>query len=432
MKHIIFITWIMITGLVFSGCVQNQPFRKDQSQECKIDSDHPCIIEKYKGAKPYEGYELGFIEFTERGNRFNDTQKDMVLAKAQNYIDSNGTVIIFVHGWHHNADINDSNVQSMRDGLRKISKYIRHDNKVFGIYVGWRGEAFRFLGTEVSTFWDRKAVAQEVGNGGVSEFFLDLERIKNKTKVNNSKLIIVGHSFGGAIVLSALDETLTSKLKDKKANPKSKLQTVGDAVILLNPAIEATQIMPLIDASYEVASTMKDNNKSLYVISSTGDLPTHCGFPIGQWLNLRLTWKHEDINRSYIQPSHTLSELKMDVTTVGNFKPFHTGNILKIKEEREKTLGPVKDGEVFGDWTYKSCCGGKLNSCELSKDTPTHMQCEDDFPLSMIYTDKTFMATHNDVFNDAVIAFISASVSTQQKSFSEVFTSFYKELKDKK
>jgi len=211
MKHIIFITWIIIIGLVFNGCVQNQPFRKYQSQECNINSKNSCIIEKGKG------YELGFIEFTERGNRFNDTQKDLILAKAKEYIDNNGTVIVFVHGWHHNADINDGNVQSMREGLKKISKYIRHDDKVFGIYVGWRGEAFRLLQTEVFTFWDRKAVAQEVGNGGVSEFFLDLERIRSITKAKSPKLVIVGHSFGGAIVLSALEETLTSKLKDKKA-----------------------------------------------------------------------------------------------------------------------------------------------------------------------------------------------------------------------
>lgn len=429
MKRIIFITWTMTIGLILSGCIANNTFRTEQSGSCKADSGKPCIIEIEKDGD--KGYELGFVEFTERGNRFNETQKNLVLAKAKEYIDNNGTVIVFVHGWHHNADMNDSNVQSMREGLLKISKHIRNDNKVFGIYVGWRGESFRFLETEMGTFWDRKAVAQEVGNGGVSEFFLDLERIRSKTKAEAPKLIIVGHSFGGAIVLSALEETLTSKLKDKKANPDSNLTTVGDAVILLNPAIEATQIAPLIDASQEIANTMKNDNKLLHVISSTGDTPTHVAFPIGQWLNLGLTWNQANINRSYMQPDQTLSELEMDTKTVGNFKPFHTGNILKSQKLITKAFKPIEDGDAFGDWTYKSCCGGKLNGCELSSDTKTHMQCEDNFPLSMIYADETFMENHNDVFNNAVIAFISASVSIQKKSFSEIFTSFYEKLEGK-
>ena len=48
--------------------------------------------------------------------------------------------------------------------------------KLVGIYIGWRGKSMHGLGTENLTYWDRKSVAQEVGKGGVTDVFIELEK----------------------------------------------------------------------------------------------------------------------------------------------------------------------------------------------------------------------------------------------------------------
>ncbi len=55
----------------------------------------------------------------------------------------------------------------------------------------------------------------------------------------------IGHSFGGAIVVSAVTDILIERTIAKKETVKS----IGDTIIVLNPAIEANQTLPLIESA---------------------------------------------------------------------------------------------------------------------------------------------------------------------------------------
>ncbi|MDF5954924.1 hypothetical protein P4110_05960 [Pseudomonas aeruginosa] len=119
-------------------------------------------------------------------------------------------MVVFIHGWKHNAGRDDGNVASFNKALANLaSSGVLGKRRLVGLYVGWRGKSMHGLYSENLTYWDRKAVAEEVGRGGVAELLAQLERIDRKDR---NYLVIVGHSFGGAITLGALHDPLLERL----------------------------------------------------------------------------------------------------------------------------------------------------------------------------------------------------------------------------
>jgi hypothetical protein len=82
-----------------------------------------------------------------------------------------------------------------------------------------------------------------VGHLGVTELLLKLEEIANvKNSLSppiKSRLVVVGHSFGGAVVYSATTQILASRFIDSRAG-KGYVDTAkgfGDLVVLLNSTL---------------------------------------------------------------------------------------------------------------------------------------------------------------------------------------------------
>jgi len=364
-KYILVFSFVLI-ALLISSFAPNKPWRTNSSPLCDINKCKSCAIE-HNGT-----FDLGFVEFSERGNYFDEKQKKLILDKIKEYSSSpnnNGvTVIVFVHGWKHNASADDENVKSFRRALKVISQKSSDKRKIFGVYVGWRGLSFHGLQMENATFWDRKAVAQEVGKGGVTDLLLELERIDKQNSKNI--LTVVGHSFGGAIVLSALDEVLLERLIHKKNHPNEKLKYFGDVVVLINPAIEANQAFQLQEVAREIdfnqknKNGLKDPRKILHVISSEGDLATKYAYREGQFEGTVLTWNQEIIYRNYKGKQYDIDEYNLDLTTVGNFKPFHTANLIENNKQNKQPVAKsdtkAVHGDIVGDavrdnWEYKDC-----------------------------------------------------------------------------
>ena len=114
--------------------------------------------------------------------------------------------------------------------------------KLVGVYAGWRGLSATLEPFKELSFWERKSTAHKVGGyGAITELLVDLEHLQqagNDSLAANAprtELIIVGHSFGGAAVYSAISEIVTARFVDtvKHGVP---LKPLGDQVILLDPA----------------------------------------------------------------------------------------------------------------------------------------------------------------------------------------------------
>lgn len=408
---------LILGACLLAACTGNTPQRDNKAAHCE--EIKSCSNSYYE---VHPNYEIGFVEYSERGNDFDPARTHELLERLKQYsAGGKVAVVVFIHGWKHNAKQDDENVVSFTKALANLARSgVLTDRKLVGVYVGWRGLSMHGLGTENLTYWDRKSVAEEVGRGGVTELLTQLEQV-DRSRAENY-LVIVGHSFGGAITLSALHDQLLERLQNQQAGLP--VRAFGDAVIMVNPAIEANLGLLLKENSLKVGASGVKAQPLLYVISSEGDSATGLPFFVGQWLGVNLTWSQVDLVRNYGGKTFTLREETMDTTTIGNYGLFRT-TLIRDPEDQKVTgksgtegistkgfnamASPnVIENTNFGEWELYSYCTANGNNGD--PDLP-RMPCYSNEPVNFIYTAESFIADHNDIFNPAVIAFMSASVS---------------------
>jgi hypothetical protein len=148
------------------------------------------------------------------------------------------------------------------------------------------------------TFWPRKKAAHKIGRGDMDELLVHLDNLKRRLSVsgatartNATRLVVIGHSFGGAIVFSALDNilkknTLASVLPFEHGETNTVgLITAGsaDLVVLLNPAFETLLYSGLAHATMGCTNFDPQQTTLLMTIGAQNDTATGTAFPVGQF-----------------------------------------------------------------------------------------------------------------------------------------------------
>jgi pimeloyl-ACP methyl ester carboxylesterase len=239
--------------------------------DCRTGS--PAKGENLRIIEDYGNYVIGYAEFDDQGWAYqHDAQlaviNDRLKAELSNP-DNAATdflVLVFVHGWHHNAHDNDCNVQEFRQMVRLAAegteaaiqqhKLVKH-RRVLGVYVGWRGEIITAAGLRYLTPVDRHNAAERVAKGSVRKLFANLHEqqiLAQRGRIDRMRTIVIGHSFGGLVAFSALAQgelndltlaTSESPLYCDPRDPRHAALTASpvwpDALILINPAFEASR-----------------------------------------------------------------------------------------------------------------------------------------------------------------------------------------------
>ena len=155
--------------LALAACSFNGQYRS-QLMPCTITATADC----WDAAIQYENngqgeYHLGFIEFDDQGQLRQRQQLEAVLDYFYNIAAHDDVILtVFAHGWHHDADVNDTNVQEFQKLLRQLAaaealgseQDKRAKRKILGVYLGWRGDSIEIPVVNHLTFWDRKSTAQ--------------------------------------------------------------------------------------------------------------------------------------------------------------------------------------------------------------------------------------------------------------------------------
>lgn len=412
---------VLLLALGVVGCTPNAPWRTEPPTACPGAGCDRTLIEQHAG------FDLAYVELTERGNLFDRAHMESVLDHVGQRADSPDgvTAVVFVHGWKHNARAGDPNVDSFRDLLESVAERSVSKQRMVGIYVGWRGLSVTAPGIKELSYWERKTAAEQVGRGGVTELLLQLERaVADDDDPNKNLFLVIGHSFGGAIVLSALNQILLERVVTAQpaagceATPGASCECVetrpfGHGVALLNPAIEANQALQL---KLVVSQKCFGPNqvRLMHVISSDEDKATNKAFRIGQTLGM-LNWKQTELVRQVDDRRLRFAEVDLDTTTVGNFTPFQTGQLcdgaLALPDRRPECRLNGRPPECLetsadGRWDYISYVGDE--ACVEASDQAQHIPVASNEPLAFIQSDGTFIADHNDVFSNNVIAYLAA------------------------
>jgi hypothetical protein len=318
--------------LLLTGCTSEKQYRT---------KDEACPYDPQAAAKAGSvievgtNYLVGYVEFDDQGWLYGTNrtgarlQIEAVHDRFARELQTNGLLmVVFVHGWKHNAGGGDSNVVMFHHVLGELGVMQQHISKtlhqpphrVAGVYVGWRGLSASVEPFEELSFWDRKNTAEAVGHGAVIELLSDLEALRDQsnrehhgdTNRSNTKLIILGHSFGGDIVYSATAPILTERMVqnyDAFGQPRAP-KSLGDLVVLINPAFEAARFETL----QRLASTKAfplGTNCTLAVFTSTADQATGFFFPLGR--NASTLFETYEKHRD---------QRKANVTAVGHYQPY--------------------------------------------------------------------------------------------------------------
>ncbi len=101
---------VLVIGVMVNGSLlPNRPFHGDSQTALAFTKTEP--------------YDFGFLEFSEHGNLFHRHIFEQLLEEIAAVQKAGPTaIVVFVHGWHHNADSVDSNVLAFKDLLAEMAK----------------------------------------------------------------------------------------------------------------------------------------------------------------------------------------------------------------------------------------------------------------------------------------------------------------------
>ncbi len=406
---------VLVLVLAMQGCAPNRQFR-DVYQVCTGGNDDVCgrhSMQAYNLNSDKE-YFLGFVEIDDQGQLRDRRQMQALVDKLYEMAGKDSLLInVFVHGWHHSAEPGDDNIENFKlslAGLSKIERELKTNRvkrKVVGVYVGWRGESIEVPGINMLTFWDRKNTAHDIGYLGITELLLKLEEIANvRNSIEppvKSRLITIGHSFGGAVVYSATSQILLSRFVNSQPQKGAvtSAEGFGDLVVLLNPAFEALRYAPAFDLAQSRCSYFADQVPKLAILTSETDNATGMAFPFGRTFST-IFETHGELQRKDCNFMTELDEGKADRSAVGHYLPLVSHQLTPAENKRPQQVARFENRGNF--WTRQVNGGstrfGETMLTHLGK-TPAHS------PYLNIRVDKALMDGHNDIFGDKVAQFLA-------------------------
>lgn len=427
---------IFLLVLFLSACAPFTQYRTDYSLCVNPGASFSPSCERHALQQfPAAGdasYLMGFIEFDDQGQLWDRRQMWSVLDKLTGEAAKKDLLmVVFVHGWKHSAAPGDDNADTFRTVLESLSKAERDisqrtgtpPRQVAGIYLGWRGGSVPVAGIQELTFWERKNTAQEVGHGGVTEVLNRLELIKRDSgAIDNgsgrTRLVVVGHSFGGAVVYTALGQILSSRFVRTAGVPGAQTQVegFGDLVVLINPAFEATMFSPLHDMAMERAFYPPSQLPVMAVLTSENDQATRKAFPVGRVLST-LFEKHRDMTRrnAVTGRDEVINERLANITAIGHFEPYRTHTLVPLKDQASNksirsaqgTNNVLSTVEATAGWENEKPGSVIRFGNLLLKRSATSAGRN---PYLVIGVDKEIISGHNHINDDRMVDFIKQLV----------------------
>ena len=370
-------------------------------------------------------YHLGFIEFDDRGQTKDRNQLNFLLDTLEEMTgDQNTLILTFIHGWHNNASKESSNVMSFRKLLRNLAHHEMErcagntcqPYKIFGVYIGWEGESIRIPLLKEFTFWKRKQVAHQVGSQGVTEVLLKLEQLVNTNRADDSeyhtKIVAIGHSFGGAVLYGSLQQVLTDRfISMQQANPPlpepqntNQSALFGELVVLINPAFEAIRFSNLYDLSQHDCCDYERVLPNLIILTSESDLATRYLFPLGRKVSTIIN-RYPELRRHTCTGNGRVERIiktaDADATAIGHYSPYWTHRLHMATE-------PVHKGLKMDDWLNQKY----QNTLDLGFSRLEHLgYTSPRNPFLNIYVDRSLIDGHNDIWDMPLINFLMCMIS---------------------
>lgn len=275
------------------------------------------------------GFDLLDVGITDQGNLVKPSQLDDVIKCVAN-AGADAVIVAYVHGWQHGSSSTDK--EKFRNLLCRLANgsgdsfgISKSGRRLIGVYLSWTGKTFRGP-LKLLSFWDRQATLSRAAQGAVQEVFERLRVWRYQTSkagpasercataASGRRLVIIGHSFGGAIVFRALVQSLFGIVADGAAH-----RPPADCVLLINPALSASVYLPLYNAAKRatdrLAHCVPTYPFRFLAITARNDRAIGIMFPLSQ------------LRRLYSERTRDVNESKARLRGLGFMPLFVTGRL---------------------------------------------------------------------------------------------------------
>jgi hypothetical protein len=286
-----------------------------------------------------------FIEFDERGDFLDFEQHIDCQGRIRALAGSNRLVVVmYCHGWKNNSQSGDvTEFVSFLTKLAASEQARRTGAKVHGVYLGWRGNAFRpfvdksnrndsyhetleafgepivdaryhrrfswtYVIPETLSYWARKGAAEHKVSGlpMARALFTYASAAKDYGNKLENRVFVIGHSFGALMLEKSLGQAMVGEItmewwdREKKAptvktpqerrTEQMELEKPGlpfDLVLFLNsaaPSIYAKEMRDFLKAHRSALGRAQSAEQDVPVIvslTSTADWATGVVHPLG-------------------------------------------------------------------------------------------------------------------------------------------------------
>ncbi|QWF19607.1 alpha/beta hydrolase [Lysobacter capsici] len=417
LSHRLGVVCLLLVACINAGCVSGRTYRTQlhTSDYCIFEAKGDCPQEVLHqvGETPSKSPPvlLGYVEFDDQGYLREPESKENLMRQIR-AIDSDRPVlmVVFAHGWKHNAAPDDGNVEAFAQFLRKIAKADAQacenracaPRQVVGMYLGWRGLSNKVEPFKTLTFWGRKGRAHRVGTDGATEVLAELAKIKATRR--NNRLIVTGHSFGGALVYNSLNQLL---IRDTAfANKEGTVaRNAADLVVLVNPAFEAARF----NALQRKASgmTFKPGQMPILAIfTSQADTATKRAFPAGRAL------------ATLFSEHSTPEQRRQNIQAIGHYAPYRTHTLMQLA-----TPATVDFKDFACAWkAYSIGTSNRWNvgAVALAR-TPAKPESSQSSlesarfnPYMVVGVEKGIISGHNEIWGDEFSDFLYRFVAVQR------------------
>ena len=338
---------------------------------CALETSSLQEFNVIKDSRPIDSFLLSFVEFDDQGKPQDRGQQDQLLDSLKRESDKGRDLCIFVyvHGWRDNVEASDPQVAAFRQelavltALENVPKFGRH-RKVIGVEVGWRGRTLfvpPYIG-EFATFWARKDAAERVAHGSFMPLLGALKSFRDQINSNPrhgqlgiTRMVTIGHSFGGLIVYSALAQYHADQAADAYVRAKyfpaagttsraigrqdsREIAAFGDLVLIVNPAIEAVRYEPIQQLLREQPQSEQRQSGRfapgqrpvLIEVSSLGPSPLN-----GDWPNEVLFPAGRSVSSAIFEATHD-GEWTETRAAMGHYRPYFTHLLTGGGEPKKK------------------------------------------------------------------------------------------------
>lgn len=223
-------------------------------------------------------------------------------------------IVLFVHGWTHNAREGDPNYVDFKAMISELSK--DSTKQVVGVYVTWNASTGNAV-LDLASFWSRQRIADRITQSGVITRIVSMISTNRSHSGHRDQFIAIGHSFGARMLFAAINPPMIFAAANAfpKAEPHvyKDIDAVADAVVLLNPAFEASRYATINGIMRNEETFSPTQRPLLVAISTDNDWSTRYLFPLGQYLGFSFDWRAG--------------------TTLGNYSDYYTHSLLPSTED---------------------------------------------------------------------------------------------------